>query len=135
MTKWTDPTSKVSKHFTVADVTNNDPKRIPQGVALRRRIRVFARKLDKVWDDYGPLRINSWYRPPLINKIVGGAASSRHIEGDAADLTLKKGTARQKLKFETDLDKSWFGGIGRGHKFGKGYLHIDTGPKRRWNYS
>ena len=135
MTKWTDPTSKVSKHFTVADVTNNDPKRIPQGVALRRRIRVFARKLDKVWDDYGPLRINSWYRPPLINKIVGGAASSRHIEGDAADLTLKKGTARQKLKFEAELDKSWPGGIGRGHKFGKGYLHIDTGPKRRWNYS
>ena len=96
MTNWHDSKSKVSKHFTVGDVTNLDARRIPQGVALRRRIRVFARKLDKVWDDYGPLRINSWYRPPAVNKAVGGAPSSRHIEGDAADLTLAKGTARQK---------------------------------------
>lgn len=135
MTNWNKFDSPVSKHFTVGDVINNDPKRIPQGVALRRRIRVFARKLDKIWDEYGPLRINSWYRPESVNRAVGGAASSRHIEGDAADLTLAKGTARQKLKFEADLEKTWEGGIGRGHKFGKGYLHIDTGPKRRWNYS
>jgi uncharacterized protein YcbK (DUF882 family) len=135
MTTWTDPKSPVSKHFTVADVTSGDPRRIPQGTALRRRIRVFARKLDKVWDDFGPLRINSWYRPAAVNRAVGGAANSRHIEGDAADLTLKKGTARQKLKFEEALDNSWPGGIGRGHKYGKGYLHLDTGAKRRWNYS
>ena len=135
MTNWNDSASKISKHFCVGDATNYDARRIPEGVALRRRIRVFARKLDAIWDEYGPLRINSWYRPPAINKAVGGAPSSRHIEGDAADLTLTKGTARQKLKFETDLDKSWNGGIGRGHKFGKGYLHIDTGPKRRWNYN
>jgi len=135
MTNWHDSKSKVSKHFTVGDVTNNDARRIPQGLALRRRIRTFARKLDRIADEYGDLRINSWYRPPAINKAVGGAPSSRHIEGDAADLTLAKGTARQKLKFEQSLDKTWTGGIGRGHAFGKGYLHIDTGPKRRWNYN
>jgi putative chitinase len=96
---------------------------------------MFARKLDRIADQYGDLRINSWYRPPAVNKAVGGAPSSRHIEGDAADVTLAKGTARQKLKFEQSLDKTWNGGIGRGHAFGKGYLHIDTGPKRRWNYN
>lgn len=30
-------------------------------------------------------KVNSGYRPPEVNKLVGGAASSQHMKGEAAD--------------------------------------------------
>jgi hypothetical protein len=39
--------------------------------------------------DY-PLRINSGYRSPLLNKIVGGSATSQHCRGEAADCELSR---------------------------------------------
>lgn len=33
-----------------------------------------------------PLRINSGYRCPELNKEVGGAATSQHVKGEAADI-------------------------------------------------
>ncbi|MFH1489804.1 MAG: D-Ala-D-Ala carboxypeptidase family metallohydrolase [Pseudomonadota bacterium] len=32
-----------------------------------------------------PIRINSGYRSPLLNKLVGGSATSQHCVGEAAD--------------------------------------------------
>ena len=39
--------------------------------------------------DY-PLRINSGYRSPLLNKLVGGSATSQHCRGEAADCELSR---------------------------------------------
>ncbi len=35
-----------------------------------------------------PIRINSGYRSPLLNKLVGGSATSQHCKGEAADCEL-----------------------------------------------
>ena len=35
-----------------------------------------------------PIRINSGYRNPLLNKLVGGSATSQHCKGEAADCEL-----------------------------------------------
>ena len=35
-----------------------------------------------------PIRINSGYRSPLVNKLVGGSAISQHCRGEAADCEL-----------------------------------------------
>ena len=35
-----------------------------------------------------PIRINSGYRSPLVNKLVGGSATSQHCRGEAADCEL-----------------------------------------------
>lgn len=35
-----------------------------------------------------PIRINSGYRCPLLNKLVGGSATSQHCRGEAADCEL-----------------------------------------------
>jgi hypothetical protein len=35
-----------------------------------------------------PIRINSGYRCPLVNKLVGGSATSQHCRGEAADCEL-----------------------------------------------
>ena len=34
-----------------------------------------------------PIRVNSGYRCPKLNKAVGGAANSSHMRGQAADIT------------------------------------------------
>lgn len=36
-----------------------------------------------------PLRINSGYRSPALNRAVGGVASSQHCKGQAADVACK----------------------------------------------
>ena len=44
--------------------------------------------LQPLRDLYGkPIRFNSGYRCPVLNKAVGGVATSQHQKGKAADLT------------------------------------------------
>ena len=50
--------------------------------------------LDIVRDKYGkPITVSSGYRCPALNKVVGGAETSQHTKGQAADL---KGKTRQE---------------------------------------
>lgn len=45
--------------------------------------------LQPIREKFGyPIRINSGYRSPLLNKLVGGSATSQHCRGEAADLDL-----------------------------------------------
>ena len=37
-----------------------------------------------------PIRINSGYRSPALNKAVGGAKRSYHLQGRAADIPLRR---------------------------------------------
>ena len=41
--------------------------------------------LQPVRDGFGPIRINSGYRSPALNKAVGGSKTSQHCNGEAAD--------------------------------------------------
>ncbi len=41
--------------------------------------------LQPVRDEFGPIRINSGYRSPALNKAVGGSSKSQHCNGQAAD--------------------------------------------------
>ena len=50
--------------------------------------------LDIIREKYGkPITISSGYRCPALNKVVGGASTSQHTKGQAADL---KGKTRQE---------------------------------------
>lgn len=54
--------------------------------------------LDPVREAFGrPLHVNSGYRCPRLNKAVGGAASSQHIRGQAADLDARDGRENRRL--------------------------------------
>lgn len=58
--------------------------------------------IDKVLDparrEYGSyIIVNSGYRSPELNKKVGGAATSQHLTGEAADLTTGNLTNNKKL--------------------------------------
>ena len=41
--------------------------------------------LQPVRDQFGPIRDNSGYRGPALNKAVGGSKTSQHCKGEAAD--------------------------------------------------
>lgn len=44
--------------------------------------------LDPLRDAYGkPIRVNSGYRSPALNKAVKGSKTSQHVKGQAADIT------------------------------------------------
>ena len=42
--------------------------------------------LEPIRERFGPVMINSGYRGPELNRMVGGAASSQHCSGEAADI-------------------------------------------------
>ena len=45
----------------------------------------------------GPIRVNSGYRCPELNKLVGGTPTSQHQRGEAADITVGSRSANRRL--------------------------------------
>ena len=48
-----------------------------------------------------PLRINSGYRCPELNRAVGGVATSQHVKGEAADIAAEDPHALAKVVRDT----------------------------------
>jgi hypothetical protein len=82
----------LSEHFTLEEFEKSD-------YALRRGIPNKATPatvenmqalcgvvMERVRAEFGnPIKINSGYRSPKVNKGIGGAATSQHLTGEAAD--------------------------------------------------
>lgn len=85
-----------------------------------------------------PVTINSGYRCPTHNAKVGGAASSRHTKGDAADFVVKGVPTKEVYKFVESLPEVERCGLAIKHNAEsefKGFVHLDTrGKKARWVY-
>jgi zinc D-Ala-D-Ala carboxypeptidase len=80
-----------------------------------------------------PFTINSAYRCKAHNLSIGGAKKSRHMNGIAADISIRGWTSREKytcLKLAYGLG---FRGIGIAPTF----IHLDTRPdeEKLWVYS
>ena len=74
--------------------------------------------LDPLREGYGkPIRVNSGYRCPALNKAVKGSKTSSHMKGLAADITVGSPTKNKqlfelaqelKLPFDQLIDESNF---------------------------
>lgn len=84
----------MGKYFTLAELTasataksrgiDNTP---PPAVKVKLDT-LIIRCLDPIRAAWGkPLRVTSGFRSPVLNKAVGGAATSQHTKGEAADLS------------------------------------------------
>lgn len=73
--------------------------------------------------------ITSWYRDPAANVAAGGAAHSYHLTGGAVDFYYEGNGGEMALHRE--LFGSYEGGLAV--KPGS-FIHIDVGPRGRWNY-
>ena len=82
-----------------------------------------------------PITITSGYRTATHNTAVGGAKSSQHLLGRAADIQVQDTDPLAVAAYVESLMPGW-GGVGRYPvKAGraKGWVHVDTRPnKSRW---
>lgn len=91
------------KYFTIQELCASDTAR-KKGIDntaptdVKVRLSTLAEKvLDPLRERYGkPIRVNSGYRSPILNKAVGGKPTSQHLKGEAADIT--GGTVEENRK-------------------------------------
>lgn len=128
---WHDNSCKISKHFTVKEVTKGDNARIPTDKTIESNILTLAKQLDTIRDIWGsPIGVTSWYRPPKVNAAVGGASNSQHLYGKAADIYP---IGKDINQFQKWLDTYWDKALGYGAR--RGFVHLDLRPGRiRWHY-
>lgn len=120
----TDGSVRLSEHFKVYEFRckdNSDPIFIsPTLVSALERIRNHFSK---------PVYINSAYRNPAYNAMIGGSKKSMHMYGMAADIHINDVTPKEIASFAETIMHN-FGGIGIYDNF----CHIDVrSVKSRWN--
>lgn len=77
-----------------------------------------------------PINVNSGYRCPTHNKLVGGVPTSMHLTGDAVDISTISMPPETHHYFMA-LATTYFTGIG----IGKLFAHIDVRKnKAMWTY-
>ena len=73
--------------------------------------------------------VTSAYRSPAHNAAIGGAARSRHVEGDAFDISMIN---HHPTAFEMAARAAGFTGFGFYPPAKGNFIHIDLGPAREW---
>lgn len=83
-----------------------------------------------------PIVITSGYRPPAVNRSVGGATGSEHLYSKAGEGAVDFYVHGASIKEVQDwCDKNWPYSVGYGAP--KGFVHLGRradGSRRRWNY-
>ncbi len=82
------------KYFTMSELTDSATARqlgisnTPSAEAQANLVALTESVLDKARAAWGkPIIVNSGYRCPRLNKVVGGVSNSQHVTGEAADIT------------------------------------------------
>lgn len=89
----------------------------------------FLEKLDMLREKWGrPLVVTSGLRCRWWNDQVKGSPKSQHMHGKAADLRVQN--LNESRSIHALAEQLGFGGV----EIGKGFIHVDTGPKRDWVY-
>ena len=92
------------KHFTIQELTRSDTARrlcidnTPPASAITALHALVDNVLDPLREAWGgPIRVNSGYRCPKLNKAVGGTPNSQHQRGEAADITVGSRSGNRRL--------------------------------------
>ena len=105
---------RLSPHFTLGEFTKSgshpEVYNIPshEAIANLKRLCTWLEVLRERYNERGgeinteePIRINSGYRSPQLNRKIGGAANSNHLTGCACDI--KVSGMEQALRYATIL--------------------------------
>jgi uncharacterized protein YcbK (DUF882 family) len=118
---------KLSKYFSTKEFENSSDKEFFIDPVL-------LEKLDLVREEFGEsITVTSGYRSPAHNAKIGGASSSQHCQGKAADIR-PSSSSKDKLDRLYLICENHFEAVGDGRN--RGFIHVDTrtGKKRRWDY-
>lgn len=87
--------------------------------------------LEAIRCHFGPTTITSGYRSPDYNAAIGGAVSSYHLTGQAADILVAGSTPDEVAEWVNE--KFPICGLGVYRRGWGGWLHIDCrGSRARW---
>lgn len=118
-------------NFTWGEATANGSRR-PLTITIENHIIRVGNYLEEIrtYFDNRSITINSWYRPPEINRRVGGVSNSTHLLGHGVDFCVKD---IYPLEVYRRLDR-WHdsnGGLGKSSQF----THLDMRDyTARWRY-
>lgn len=121
---------RLTPSFTLEELCRTSVKldNTPTPVALtnlKRLARCYLQPLRDKLDR--PVIINSAYRSPPVNKAVGGAASSWHLQGCAADIYCRD--IRQVVETASFLNQNF---VDNGHGYDELYVSYRRRTKSWW---
>lgn len=117
-----DGAKKLSTNFKVSEFACNDGS---DAILVAPRL---VMVLQSIRSHFGAaVTINSAYRTPQWNEKQGGAATSQHCYGTAADIVVKGKTPAQVAAYAREIMPDW-GGVGIYDR--KGFTHIDVREAR-----
>lgn len=94
----------ISKHVSWKEATHsntavsNNIQNIPSTQELETMKLTATKCFEPLREWYGkPIKINSFYRCPELNKKVGGSATSSHVKGEAMDIDADSVTENKKI--------------------------------------
>lgn len=101
----------ITKNFTFAEFEASptakemDIRNVITSFEVRDAIVALCKEvLQPLRDAWGkPLHINSGYRCPELNTLVGGVPSSQHVKGEAADIACTKPVRLAQLAYDLQL--------------------------------
>ena len=92
------------RHFTIKELCRSATAQrlgidnTPPASAVTALHALVDHVLDPLRDAWGgPIYVNSGYRCPELNKIVGGTPTSQHQRGEAADITVGTRAGNRRL--------------------------------------
>ena len=110
-----------------------DCTRIPPTNQIVWNIHIIAKEFGEIRDKAGcPLIVTSGYRPLAVNRAVGGASHSQHIQGLAIDFKPAAGGISLNRLWEIVKTVAKTGGVGDGRH--RGFIHRDRRPNKRAIY-
>ena len=86
----------LSENFTLAELvrTSTGLDNTPSEEQIENLRLLCVNVLQPARDALGPIKITSGFRSTAVNAKVGGASSSQHVNGQAADLMMSGGQKR-----------------------------------------
>lgn len=127
-------TVKMGEYFTLTELTRSAGgeraglSNMPTAEAMRDMRNLVRYILDPLRRAAGqPVIITSCYRSPAVNRVVGGASTSQHMLGQAADLNVKGLTSEQTVALIRKLNLPFDQLI---EEFGQ-WVHVSYGPRNR----
>lgn len=127
------------KYFTLHELTRSATATLrgidntPPAQAIAHLELLVEHILDPLRQAWGkPIKVNSGYRCPRLNKEVGGAPASQHIKGEAADITTGNRTDNRRLyHLLTELHLPVDQAI---NERDFTWIHVSYGPRHRRQY-
>ena len=130
--------AKLSEHFTLGEFTRSgshpEVYNIPshEAIANMKRLCVWLEELRKRYN--APIRLNSGYRSPQLNRAIGGVSNSNHLTGCAVDIRVENMEqliryAAILLDYADETNQQFDELLIERNRYGAIWLHFAVRPK------